>query len=302
MPVKARAGGQGRVRGGRVGAQQGTGGTPGSPTPDPSLAVSIGTNIALGVGSWTSPGSLSAQTVQFFDRLVTMPSAARQNVYATLIDALVSAGVWAKLDALFLYASADSATSLTNLVQEPHRGFLDVSTGAPTFTVDRGWSANGAAGFTSVNTNFNPSTAGGNYTQNDAMLCAWQAGVTQENAALITNTLNDSKSEIFPRWSDGKTYWAINGNGTEIASTAPANGSGFWLAQRTGTSACEIHNNDILIGTSSNASAALDNSFIVVNPVANTAACLGIGGSLSADQQTAFYNAVHAYMISVGAA
>jgi lysophospholipase L1-like esterase len=56
MPVKARAGGQGRVRGGRPGAQQGSGSTPSPPTADPSLASSIGSNISAGVGDWTVGG------------------------------------------------------------------------------------------------------------------------------------------------------------------------------------------------------------------------------------------------------
>lgn len=57
MPVKARAGGQGRVRGGRVGAQQGTGGTPGSPIPDPSFGTAAGAATVSGVGGTVGAGS-----------------------------------------------------------------------------------------------------------------------------------------------------------------------------------------------------------------------------------------------------
>lgn len=46
MPVKARAGGQGRVRGGRAGAQQGSGGTPTNPSSGPDTPiVTFGTDL-----------------------------------------------------------------------------------------------------------------------------------------------------------------------------------------------------------------------------------------------------------------
>jgi hypothetical protein len=57
MPVKARAGGQGRVRGGRVGAQQGTGGTPSPPAADPSFGTASGSATVSGVGGTVAAGS-----------------------------------------------------------------------------------------------------------------------------------------------------------------------------------------------------------------------------------------------------
>src|SRR4051812_15269288 len=57
MPVKARAGGQGRVRGGRVGAQQGTGGTPSPPTQDPSVGFAAGSATVSAVGTTYTPPS-----------------------------------------------------------------------------------------------------------------------------------------------------------------------------------------------------------------------------------------------------
>lgn len=59
MPVKARAGGQGRVRGGRIGAQQGTGGTPSPPTQDPSIGIASGASTASGVGGTGGAGSIA---------------------------------------------------------------------------------------------------------------------------------------------------------------------------------------------------------------------------------------------------
>src|SRR5262249_25024544 len=150
------------------------------------------------------------------NRLITLPTAPRQTLYANLINGLVSDGVWPLLDALYIFAAADSGTSLDNLVSASFLATLDAATGSPTFTVDRGWSGCGAAGFRDVNTNFSPATAGGNYTQNNAMLCAWQLGTTQENHNLLGTITGGSFVEIIPLWSDTHTYWAVNGNGTEV--------------------------------------------------------------------------------------
>jgi hypothetical protein len=52
MPVKAVTGGQGRVRGRRAGAQQGTGSTPSPPAPDPSFGTAAGSSTVSGAGSF----------------------------------------------------------------------------------------------------------------------------------------------------------------------------------------------------------------------------------------------------------
>jgi hypothetical protein len=244
----------------------------------------------------------SAQVQQFFNRLLTLPSAARQTLYASLINGGVTDGWWALLDALYVFAAADSDTSLTNLVQASFKATLDTATGNPTFTTDRGWSGSGAGGQRDVNTNFNPSTASGaNFAQNNAMVCAWQLGTTQENADLVENLAADSHIEIIPLWSDTHTYWAVNGNGTEVNPILGLDPSGFWLAQRTASNAQELNRNGSQVSTSSNGSAALTNSNLIVGPRANTGAALGIGAALSNAQKTALYSRLQTYLHAVGA-
>jgi hypothetical protein len=298
MPVKARAGGQGRVRGGRVGAQQGTGGTPGSPTPDPSLAVSIGTNVALGVGSWTSPGSLSAQTVQFFDRLVTLPSQSRQDLYVALIDGLVSDGVWSSLDTLCV-AGADAATSLTNLVQDPYGG---VYAGAPTFTTDRGITPFGGVSY--LRTSINPSTITGNLTQNAAFLAVWNLGTTQSDSGLIRTNANINY-EIWPKYHTGVSFWMVsNAGSTENSATNAGDSSGFYLAARTASNATALYRNGTSLGTSATASATPENGELLVGfgcPSSWQFASWALGGALDSTHATALYNRVQTYLHAIGA-
>jgi uncharacterized protein (DUF433 family) len=300
MPFKARAGGQGRVRGGRVGAQQGTGGTPGSPTPDPSLAVSIGTNVALGVGSWTSPGSLSAETTQFFNRLLTLPSPTRQDLYSALIDGLVADGVWSSLDVLCV-AGADAATSLTNLVQNPYGASYF---GTPTFTADRGITPAGIVSY--IDSGVNPSTIVGNYSQNSGSIAAWNLGTTQANQALI-RSIADVNCELWPKYSTGVSFWMVNNSGgTEDSATNSGDSSGFFLATRTASNATALYRNGTSLGTSATASVAPENNELLIGYGVNIAvawqiASWAFGGGLNATKATALYNRVQTYLHAIGA-
>jgi hypothetical protein len=62
------------------------------------------------VGTIGGPG-YSAEAQQFFSR-ISNPDGTRKALYATMIDALVTAGVWAKLDAFYMLAAADAAAAL----------------------------------------------------------------------------------------------------------------------------------------------------------------------------------------------
>ncbi len=64
---------------------------------------------------------------------------AHANIMTTLINGLVSTGVWSKLDVLHYYAHQTSALALLNVVSSSYNG---VTAGSPAFTADR----NGPAG------------------------------------------------------------------------------------------------------------------------------------------------------------
>jgi hypothetical protein len=108
------------------------------------------------------------QARALFARLATPPAPARAAAYDAMIRALLAAGVWSKLDALYLLAAADAATALTNLKQSSY-GLTAVN--SPAFTADRGYTGNGTTQY--LNPGFTPSTASGQYTQNSASIFWW---------------------------------------------------------------------------------------------------------------------------------
>ena len=102
---------------------------------------------------------------------------------ATLIDGLVSDGVWAKLDALYVLAQQNATDALLNLVGTSYSltpgTFSDER--AITFTPYQGYS-----GFISgMDSGFNPAAAPSpNFTQNSASIGGW--GSVSGGEALLT--------------------------------------------------------------------------------------------------------------------
>lgn len=262
----------------------------------PALANGLGLSRTRFSGGGVAPNSSEAQ--QFYDRLLTPPTTAREAIYNALIDGLVTDGVWAKLDVLNVACAFDEATALENLIQLSYQSAREQSAGAATFTVDAGWSAGSI--LRRVTTNFNPSTAvSPKFTQNDGMVMAWIYSTAQinQNALGVGVAGVDSGSiEIYPKYSDNKVY--ANLNGTEFGPTAGADSSGCFIVQRTASNAAAIYRNDTLLGSDTSASAAVTNANIFLRCEHSTRA-YAVGASLSAGERTALYNRLATFITAV---
>lgn len=95
----------------------------------------------------------SAEVTQYLNR-VTITDTTVRSAIITLIDSLVSQGLWDKIDLISVIQDS-SAASITNLKPVGNVGTL---VGSPTFTAKKGIACVGGTSY--INTNFNPSTAG----------------------------------------------------------------------------------------------------------------------------------------------
>lgn len=238
--------------------------------------------------------SYSPEAQQFFDRIAD-PGEARKNLYAALIDSLVVDGIWANLDALYVFAAPIAATALTNLKSS---SFGASESSSPTFTADVGYAVGQSTGL--VSTGYNPSSAGGNYTQNDASFGGWVlAADAVQNSILMTDP---NANVIWPRWTDDTLYATINGtNDDSIAASTDA--SGFWALDRAASSGFTVYRNGSSFDTHTQTSASLDNNvFVVGYSLSNAAITIQvafIGGSLGATAQGDFYTAVNTFLAGI---
>jgi hypothetical protein len=252
--------------------------------------------------------SYEAESETLFAAMSVEPDATRKGHIDDLIAALKTASVWSTLDYLRVYAAADTQAASLNWKNPGTYNATLVN--SPTFTADRGYAGNGTTSY--IDSNFNPSTAGGQYAQDSAHIGVWVRDDIANNAHCIGSYLTTStrRTQINPRTAGNTLAWAIN---RAAAPETPANsaGSGHFVTRRSASNASAVFRNATSVATSIGASDALANLNIYElcsngngTPVSHTArqlAAAHVGASLTDQKITDFYNALSAYLTAVGA-
>ncbi|WP_323012908.1 hypothetical protein [Devosia sp.] len=234
-----------------------------------------------------------------FARFTTPPTQGRKGLINTLIVALKGAGVWSKLDVLWL-AGADAQATRRNWIADQYNlGAVS----SPVFTIDRGYQGDGSAGY--LSTSFNPSTAvSAKFTRNSASIFLWsRTDVDNQQAMGNGNTV------LVPRSSVDATC-RVNNAGTATASTGgqSRDALGYFSAIRSGASNERLRRGGVTIATRSDAaSSAPDNSeltFLRRNTFYSTLqlAAGGFGAALTDAEDGALCAAITDYLQAIGAA
>jgi hypothetical protein len=93
----------------------------------------------------------------------TLPSASQQILQNQLVVDLKAGGIWSKLDTFAVFATDGSSDfALIDWIRLTQYTAVN----SPTFTTNEGFQGNGTSSY--IDTNYNPSTSGVNYTLNDA--------------------------------------------------------------------------------------------------------------------------------------
>ncbi len=229
-------------------------------------------------------------------------SSARKSLVTTLIKGLKADGVWSKLDHLWLFAAENAPSALTDIVGRT----LATAVGSPTFTADDGYT--GAAS-KYINTNVNPSTAGGHYTQSAAHWSVWQFNSTPNAGASIGSVSAQNVRAYLPYSGDSKIYWRINYSDVdEVSTNTYGSSQGLWVARTADpTVAAELYNNGSLKETAAGHSSAfptgivfLANETAGVDWYTDIVSAGGLGGDLTATNISNLYSRMRTYMTAVG--
>jgi hypothetical protein len=251
-----------------------------------------------------------AASVALFKRMATPPSTRRKNQIDALISTMKQCGVWEKLDAFYMLAAVDAPTALLNWKQN---AFNLTATNSPTFTADQGYTGNGSNAY--LESGFTPSTAGGNFALNNAHLGVYIRSPNAQGAAVIGSRTTSGTNQTFitPRSATDVAGFRFNQdvNGDSPAST---DSTGHFVSRRTaasGVNATFMWRGETNIGGSTSASTALPTaSFIILGQnTGGTPAATGVyqvscahwGSHYLYEAQTAFTNAIRAYLRAVGA-
>ncbi len=233
-----------------------------------------------------------------FNAMATQPDATRKGHINTLITALKSAGVWSKLDHFVVCANTAAADGLLDW-KNPSTPWTAVS--SPTFTSDRGYAGDGVSAHIIGPTTYSAMT---NFTQNGAHLALWSR--TAASGANYDLGVNAATSSVRLRLRNSSTITAHINQTSGSYGAVVTDASGFFVATRSASTVGEVFRNGasiLSITATSTSRPALAPTLFRYDATYSSReiALLAIGGDVTSEQ-SAYYSAVSAYMIAVGAA
>ena len=205
------------------------------------------------------------------------------------------------LDALYILAQKNAADAVLNLCGTNYT--LTGPSGFPAFTTYVGYGPFNGSNLTLI-TGIVLAATGFHYTQNAASFGFWAHTVPDAVAIMgCGNDTDPAASNIFANYSGGAFYARVN-NGTAASVTSPA-AVGFYVADRSSSSAVVPYYNGAALSTVSSTSLAVDAgcTFIVgssfINGTSTILSEAHIGGSLGAALNLALYNRLRTYMTAM---
>ncbi|MGO1078344.1 TipJ family phage tail tip protein [Inquilinus sp. CA228] len=299
----------------------------GSATADGSgnWSLTPGSDIPLGTANYfvtqtvsgreSAAGATTSLTVVAIDAdawawiaaMTVRPDFARQTLIKTLVDSLKTAGVWAKLDALYLLAAHDAQAARLN--GRAPGTFTLTATSSPIFTADRDYKGTGLGSTPGgyLATTFNPSTAGGVYARDSAHIGDWVRTASTATLAGQAGDVGTSGASIFSKHPTAGMITTMLNDGTlsNTAAGAP-NNVGHFLISRTASTGYAKYHQGAAQASSSVVSTAVPNfNFSVLRAgtaYSDAEVCATHWGSgLTATEAGDFYTALQTYLTGVGA-
>jgi hypothetical protein len=241
--------------------------------------------------------STLAETTALIAAMTNKPTAARQSLINYTIYNLKKSGFWARIDKLLVFAchSNDAGEALLDWKNPSLNPALAVN--APTFTIDRGFTGDGASSY--VNTKFTPSTQGVNYQLLSASYIYWFLNPTANYCSA-----GASAASIDNRYYD--TYAAMNSTG--IVSIANYDKSGFKGATRTDNTQFTVFDNltSTIATSSTSASLSAREQWVLCNNSTsktysnNTIALICYGGYFTNNEMLMLRTIFGDYLTEIG--
>ncbi len=227
-------------------------------------------------------------------RMDVLPPARVRAIVRATIGMLQDAGIWGKLDALYVPAMHTAQAAKLNWIS---RSYNLVT--SETFVPYAGFAGSGSS-----STGFNPSTAvGAHFSQNSASLGLWVLSDTNLNYDAIGN----ANALIRPYINSGQIATRLNSAATAESAYGPRIKSGFGLtwASRRDASGYRHGRNDAALAAVAAVSVAPANGAIelgggaVTTDSADLVAFAFIGGGLADEEVAALYRIIGPMLVEL---
>jgi hypothetical protein len=192
-----------------------------------------------GKGTIAAAGGGCAEATSFLARTTGL-DAAHQSAYTTFICGLVTDGVFAKLDILYVLNTQDAATSLLNLTSS---SFPLTNVGTLAFTADHGYATMTSTAY--LTTTWAENAGGNHYIVTSSSMGVWSKTSAQAGGTAWGD--NGGNSRLICRFTDDNTYYNANDLNFDATTAANTDGSGLIAGTRTGTTT-QIYRNGATLG------------------------------------------------------
>lgn len=239
-----------------------------------------------------------------FAAMATQPNATRKEVINTCIESLISAGVWSKIDSLWVLAAHDAQAGLLDW-----KRLCDATNvGSTPFATDRGFQRN--TGTKYIDTNFNFTSTGSHYTQNDASFGVYSRTDSQSASYDFGGYDYVNHQQRIRTTADA---WQFHVNCTTSTGKSGITSSlGFFCAQRNSATAMQLYLNGSNVHSITPYASAAPESYTAYIGTRNLNtgpstytnrqyAAAYMGAALSDAEHAAFYSALQTYMTAIGA-
>jgi hypothetical protein len=208
----------------------------------------------------------------------TLPDATLQVKQNATVISLKSAGIWTKLDILYLFATNNSNMATLNFKAPSSHQVTLVN--SPSFTVSQGFKGNASTSY--LNTNFNPATSGVQYTLNNASRFIYlKTAFVTPTMYILDNVLGVSQNSLQNRNANDHK---INQSGNVISSNADLSGAGLKVINRTSSTNVEIFNGSTQLSrTATSTSINSGNQYVIPSGCDACASVYAMGASLVAE-------------------
>lgn len=268
--------------------------------------------IGLGLGPHARrPGgrALLPATAALAARMTGAPDHSRLLAIDGLISALTAAGLWPRIDALYVLAGHDAQASRLNWVQA---AYDLTAVNSPAFTADRGWQGDGATSY--LTSGFNPAIAGNRLSQNNSHLGIWSLTNLQNDGGANSSDIGSRAAGVsdysinrFGASSPGGAVMGIGHNGAAYGAATPALYPGHVSWSRTAATAWDAFSDGLVVGSgtqTSTAPNAVEFRLLASNGRGfgvNQLAAAHWGAGLAPADMLVLRNALRAYLVTVGA-
>ena len=223
----------------------------------------------------------------------TAPSAAQQTLQNTLVEDLKTAGVWSKLDALYIMAN-DGSSDFGRLNWASPSAFELSEVSSPTFTSNQGFTGNGSSSTLDSGINMGVDTTQFNQSTLNGSFGGWSYDVKLGGGPALMGD-NPSVNNIRGGSSD-YIFGDLNGVGTLFA--------GLYHMNADGADGAQFINGGIAITTQLGSLVTSNNKMHLLseggigNFSGDTISIAFVGGDLSAEASD-LYNAFNTYMSAI---